>query len=90
MTHTHVLVELAYCKLCLGLYGPRVLLTIPKTCDAFVVIISVIYLPRIMWNLVSLRGTRDWLLQKTGVQIVSTGATWVYFIYICNWKALTF
>ena len=38
--HTQVLVELAYCRLCLtsGLHGPRVLLTIPNTYDDFVVI----------------------------------------------------
>ena len=42
MKHTQVLVELAYCRLCLftsGLHGPRVLLTMAKTFDDLVVIL---------------------------------------------------
>ena len=41
MKHTHVLVELAYCKLCLLLQvcmGLEFFLTIPKTFDDLVVI----------------------------------------------------
>ena len=43
-----------------GLHGPRVPLTMAKPSDDLVVI-SVICFPRIISNLVSLRGTRDWL-----------------------------
>ena len=40
-----------------GLHGPRVLLTIPKTFDDFEVISVIVYvLPRIIWNLILLRG----------------------------------
>ena len=55
MKHAQVVVDLAYCRLCLlhvsGLHRPRVVLTTAKTFD-YLLEISVICLPRIIWNYV--------------------------------------
>ena len=63
-----------------GLHGPRVRLTIPKTFYDFEVISVICFLPRIIWNLILLRGTSDWPLLKAGVQIANTGLGLFLFV----------